>query len=77
MAAGTAGSGHLRGLPRRPRAGDRARLAKHEFDLRVGQALASRTYAELAAVTADIPVGPTATQPPESASRTAGPSPRR
>jgi Domain of unknown function (DUF1707) len=31
------------------------RLAKGEFDLRVGQALASRTYAELAALTIDIP----------------------
>jgi hypothetical protein len=31
------------------------RLDKDEFDARVGQALASRTYAELAAVTADIP----------------------
>ncbi len=29
-------------------------LAKDEFDLRVGQTLQSRTYAELAAVTADI-----------------------
>jgi hypothetical protein len=33
------------------------RLTRDEFDLRVGQALASRTYAELAAVTADIPAG--------------------
>jgi len=33
------------------------RLTKDEFDLRVDQALASRTYAELAAVTADIPAG--------------------
>jgi len=33
------------------------RLAKHEFDLRVGQAFASRTYAELAALTADLPAG--------------------
>jgi hypothetical protein len=33
------------------------RLTKDEFDLRVGQALESRTYAELAAVTADIPAG--------------------
>ena len=33
------------------------RLAKDEFDLRVGQALASRTYADLAALTADIPAG--------------------
>jgi hypothetical protein len=31
------------------------RLARDEFDTRVGQALMSRTYAELAAVTADIP----------------------
>jgi DUF1707 SHOCT-like domain len=31
------------------------RLARDEFDVRVGQALVSRTYAELAAVTADIP----------------------
>jgi hypothetical protein len=36
------------------------RLAKDEFDLRVGQALASRTVAELAALTADIPAGLTA-----------------
>jgi len=33
------------------------RLAADEFDIRVGQALASRTHAELAAITADIPVG--------------------
>jgi hypothetical protein len=32
------------------------RLTKDEFDVRVSQAFASRTYAELAAVTADIPV---------------------
>jgi hypothetical protein len=32
------------------------RLAKDEFDARVGQALASRTHAELAVITADIPV---------------------
>jgi Domain of unknown function (DUF1707) len=31
------------------------RLASDEFDARVGQALASRTHAELAAITADIP----------------------
>jgi hypothetical protein len=41
------------------------RLTKDEFDARVGQAFASRTYAELAAVTADIPAGPSATQPPK------------
>jgi hypothetical protein len=39
------------------------RLAKDEFDARVGQAFASRTYAQLAAVTADIPAVPTGTQP--------------
>lgn len=33
------------------------RLTKDELDLRVGQAFVSRTYAELAALTADIPVG--------------------
>ena len=43
------------------------RLAKSEFDARVGQAFASRTYAELAAVTGDIPVGPVEAQPPGNA----------
>jgi Domain of unknown function (DUF1707) len=42
-------------------------LAKDEFDLRVGQVLASRTYAELAAVTADLPAGLPVAQPPEPA----------
>jgi Domain of unknown function (DUF1707) len=32
-------------------------LVKDEFDLRVGQALAPQTYAELAALTADLPAG--------------------
>ena len=40
------------------------RLAKDEFDLRVGQVLAA--YAELDAVTADIPTGLTTAQPPET-----------
>jgi hypothetical protein len=31
------------------------RLDRNEFDARIGQALASRTYGELAAITADIP----------------------
>jgi hypothetical protein len=39
------------------------RLAKDEFDTRVGQALAARTHAELAAITADIPAGPIGVQP--------------
>ena len=33
------------------------RLTKDEFELRAGRALGSRTYAELAALTADIPAG--------------------
>jgi len=39
------------------------RLDKDEFDAQVGQAFASRTYAELAAVTAGIPTGPAAAGP--------------
>jgi DUF1707 SHOCT-like domain len=39
------------------------RLTKDELDLRVSQALASRTYAELAALTSDIPVGLTTAKP--------------
>jgi len=42
-------------------------LAKDEFDLRVSQAFASRTYGELAAVTAGLPARPAATQPPRPA----------
>jgi hypothetical protein len=38
-------------------------LTKDEFDARVGQGFASRTYAELAAVTADLPAAPTVAQP--------------
>ena len=40
----------------------RGMLAKDEFDLRVSQAFASRTYAELAAVTVGLPAGPGAAQ---------------
>jgi len=40
-------------------------LDKGEFDLRVAQALASRTCADLAALTADIPAMPAAQSPPE------------
>ena len=40
------------------------RLAKDDFDARIGQALAARTYAELAAVTAGLPAGPAAGPPP-------------
>jgi putative transcriptional regulator len=40
------------------------RLAKAEFEAQVSRALASRTYAELATVTASVPAPPTAVQPP-------------
>ena len=40
-------------------------LAKDEFDLRVGQAFASRTYADLAVLTADIPAGLAPAPPPQ------------
>jgi hypothetical protein len=40
------------------------RLTRDELDARVGQVYASRTYAELAEVTTDIPVGLTGAQPP-------------
>ena len=39
------------------------RLGRDEFDLRVGQALASRTYADLAALTADLPAGLVVAEP--------------
>jgi hypothetical protein len=38
-------------------------LTKDELDARAGQAFASRTYAELAAVTTGIPAGPAPAQP--------------
>jgi hypothetical protein len=40
------------------------RLTEDELDARAGQAYASRTYAELAEVTADIPAGLTRARPP-------------
>jgi hypothetical protein len=43
------------------------RLTKDELDLRVSQALASRTYAELAALTTDIPTGLSTAKPPTPA----------
>jgi Domain of unknown function (DUF1707) len=45
------------------------RLDKDELDDRVGQTLAARTYAELAIVTADIPVGPAQASAPRRAAR--------
>src|ERR1700748_2300838 len=45
------------------------RLTKDELDARIGQALASRTYAELAAVTAGISAGPAAARPEQPPGR--------
>ena len=43
------------------------RLTKDELDARAGQALTARTYADLAALTADIPTGPSARPPRQPA----------
>jgi Domain of unknown function (DUF1707) len=51
------------------------RLTRHELDSRTGQAFGSRTYAELAALTADIPAGPAAT-PPRQPARAQNRTPR-
>jgi Domain of unknown function (DUF1707) len=48
------------------------RLTKDEFDLRVGQVFASRTYADLGALTADIPDGVTSAQPSAEHAREPG-----
>jgi hypothetical protein len=45
------------------------RLTKDELDARTGHALTAGTYAELAALTADIPAGPPATRPPRQPAR--------
>jgi hypothetical protein len=73
--AGAGGRGHLRASH-----ADRERvigvlkaafvqgmLATDEFELRVGQTLASRTHAELAVLTADLPMGLAAAKPPQPA----------
>jgi hypothetical protein len=45
----------------------RGMLTKEELDARAGQTFASRTYGELAALTADLPAGLTAARPPSRA----------
>ena len=65
-AAATAGRGHLRAshadreqmIDALKAAFVQGPLTKDEFDARVGQTFTSRTYAELATVTADIPAEP-------------------
>lgn len=45
------------------------RLERDEFDVRIGRALAARTYADLATVTADLPAGLTAARRSRRAAR--------
>jgi hypothetical protein len=52
------------------------RLGKDELNARVGQALAARTYADLAALTADLPAWLTA-EPPRRPARARAPRPVR
>ena len=80
-AAAAAGRGHLRAshadrehvIDALKAAFVQGRLSKDELDLRVGQTFASRTYAELAALTADIPAGLTSAPPPKPARAQARP----
>jgi len=75
MAAGAGGRGHLRAshadreqvIETLKAAFVQGRLDWDEFDLRVDQTYASRTYAELAALTADIPAGLTTAKLPAPA----------
>ena len=77
VAAHTAGPGHLRAshadreqvIDVLKTAFVQGRLAKDEFEGRVGQAFASRTYADLAAVTADLPTWLFGAQPPRKSAR--------
>jgi hypothetical protein len=80
IAAGTRGHGRLR-ASRADReqvidglkvAFVQGRLAKDEFDLRVGRVLASRTYADLAVLTADISTGLTRAEPTKPARESNG-----
>ena len=75
MAAGPAGGGRLRAshadreqvIEVLKAAFVQGRLAKDEFDARVGRAITARTYAQLAAVTADLPAGLVTARPREPA----------
>jgi hypothetical protein len=71
IAAGAEGRGHLRAshadreqvIGTLKAAFVQGMLTKDEFDLRLGRTLAVRTYADLAALTADLPAGLAVTQP--------------
>jgi hypothetical protein len=79
IAAGAGGRGHLRAshadreqvIEVLKAAFVQGRLDRDEFDLRAGRALASRTYADLATLTADIPAWLTRARPPEPARQSA------
>jgi hypothetical protein len=83
MAADTAGRGRLRAshadrdhvLDVLKAAFVQGLLTKDEFDMRMGQTFASRTYAELDALTADIPAGLLGAQPPRKPVRAQAPHP--
>jgi Domain of unknown function (DUF1707) len=72
LAAGAGGQGRLRAshadreqvIDMLKTAFVHGRLDRDEFDLRVGRALASRTYADLAALTRDIPTRVARARPP-------------
>jgi hypothetical protein len=51
------------------------RLTKDELDARAGRAFAARTYADLAALTADIPAGPAGSRPRPASTRVRAQSP--
>ena len=75
VAAGAGGRGHLRAshadreqvIGILKAAFVQGMLAKDEFDAWVGQTLAARTCADLAALTADLPAGLAAARPPQPA----------
>jgi hypothetical protein len=78
----TAGRGHLRAahadrehaIAALKAAFVQGRLSKDELDVRAGQAFASRTYAELAALTADLPDRPDDTEPAIAGPAITGPA---
>ena len=71
IAAATGGHGHLRAshadrehvVDLLKTAFVQGRLTRDELDVRAGQAFAAKTYAQLAALTADIPVRPAGAAP--------------
>lgn len=84
MAAATAGRGRLRAshadrehvINVLKAAFVQGLLTKGEFDMRLGQTFASRTYAELATVTADIPAGLVGAQPLRKPAQAQSPHPQ-